>query len=91
MELTMTLSTVSEKPRLTDEGVAFSVAVGFQKRDCLIPRQTLSYICRTWGQDMDCLNAFRAYEDTITAVARRMVIAGAGQSPIVLERKYFPW
>ena len=77
------------QPHLTDEGVAFSVAVGFMKRECLIPKQTLSYICRTWCDDMDCMSVFQANEDAITAVARRMVIAGANSSPVVLERKYF--
>jgi hypothetical protein len=85
----MSVITTMNKPRLTDEGVAFTVAVGFMRRECLIPRQTLSYICRTLGQEMDCMSAFHAYEDTITAVARRMVIAGASNSPVVLERKYF--
>ncbi|HYD82352.1 MAG TPA: hypothetical protein VEC06_21320 [Paucimonas sp.] len=85
------MSMVMESPHLIEEGVAFTVAVGFMKRDCLIPKQTLSYICRTWGDDMDYLEAFHAYEDTIIAVARRMAIAGSPSSPIILERKFFPW
>jgi hypothetical protein len=87
------MSTVMESPHVTEDGVAFTVAVGFMKRECLIPKQTLSYLCRTWGDDMDCMDAFRKYEDTIIAVARRMAIAGAGPAatPIVLERKFFPW
>ena len=85
------MSTVMESPHVTEEGVAFTVAVGFMRRECLIPKQTLSYICRTWCEDMDCMAAFHAYEDTIIAVARRMAIAGAGNSPIILERKFFPW
>lgn len=84
------MSTVMESPHVTEDGVAFTVAVGFMKRECLIPRQTLSYISRTWGDDMDCLQAFRAYEDTIVAVARRMAIACTSTSPIILERKFFP-
>lgn len=87
----MSAIAMMERPQLTDEGVTFTVAVGFMKRECLIPRQTLSYLCRTWGQDMECMNAFHAYEDTITAVARRIVVAGATKSPVILERKYFPW
>jgi hypothetical protein len=87
------MSTVMESPHVTEDGVVFTVAVGFMKRECLIPKQTLSYLCRTWGDDMDCMDAFRTYEDTIIAVARRMAIAGAGPAatPIVLERKFFPW
>lgn len=85
------MSTVLDTPHVTEDGVAFSVTVGFAKRDCLIPKQTLSYICRTWGHDMDYMKAFRTYEDTIIAVARRLVVAGAGQSPVLLERKFFPW
>jgi hypothetical protein len=85
------MSTVMDVPHLTEDGVAFSVTVGFMKCECLIPKQTLSYICRTWGNDMDCMDAFRAYEDTIIAVARRMALAGARNSPLILERKFFPW
>lgn len=84
------MSLVMDRPHLTDEGVAFTVAVGFMKRECLIPRQTLSHICRARGGDMDCMNAFRAHEDTIIAVARRMVLAGNGSEPILLQRKFFP-
>jgi hypothetical protein len=85
------MGTAQQTPYLTNEGVAFTVAVGFVKRECLIPKQTLSYICRTWGNDMDSMNAFRAYEDTIFAVARRLAVAGAGKSPLILERRFFPW
>jgi len=85
------MGTVMDQPHLTEEGIAFTVAVGFMKKECLIPKQTLSHICRTLGHDMDCMNAFHAYEDTITAVARRLVVAGVGKSPVVLERKFFPW
>lgn len=85
------MSLVMDRPHLTDEGVAFSVAIGFTTRECLIPRQTLSYICRTWNSDMDYLHAFRTHEDTIIAVARRMVLAGAASTPVLVERKFFPW
>lgn len=85
------MSTVIDRPHLTDEGVAFTVAVGFMKRECLIPKQTLSYISRAWGNEMDYMNAFRAYEDTIISVARRMITAGATGTPVLLERKFFPW
>lgn len=77
--------------RITNDGITFSVAVGFVVRECLIPKQTLSYICRTWGNDMESMDAFRAYEDTIMSVARRLVVADAGKSPVILERKFFPW
>jgi hypothetical protein len=83
------MMTTREAPYLTNEGVAFTVAVGFVKRECLIPKQTLSYICRSWGDDMDCMNAFRAYEDTIISVARRLAVSGASKSPVILERRFF--
>jgi len=83
------MSTVMDSPHMTEDGVAFTVAVGFMKRECLIPRQTLSYLCRTCVDDVDCMSAFRTHEDAILAVARRMAIAGAGQAPIILERRYF--
>lgn len=83
------MNTVLDRPYETEEGVIFTVIVGFLKRECLIPKQTLSYICRTWGGDMDTMGAFRAYEDTIISVARRMIVAGAANSPIILERRFF--
>ena len=83
------MKSTMERTRLTNDGIAFSVAVGFIERECFIPKQTLSYICRTRGNDMDCMDAFRAHEDTIMSVARRLVVADAGKSPVILERKFF--
>jgi hypothetical protein len=83
------MSTAMNRPQVTDDGVAFTVAVGFMKRECLIPRQTLSYISRTGGDDLDCMETFRAHEDAIVAVARRMAISGAANVPIILERRFF--
>lgn len=83
------MSTAMDRPQVTDDGVAFTVAVGFMKRECLIPRQTLSYIGRNSGDDLDCMETFRAHEDAIIAVARRMAIRGAVNAPIILERRFF--
>lgn len=83
------MSVVTDRPHVIDEGVCFTVTVGFMKRECLIPRQTLSYISRSLESDEDYMSAFRAHEDTIMSVARRMIVAGAGGSPVVLERRYF--
>ena len=83
------MTTVTDTPHLTEDGVAFSVAVGFMKRACLIPKHTLCHLCRSWGEEVDCMHVFRDYEDAILSVARRLAVAGAAGTPIILERKYF--
>lgn len=76
-------------PCLTDDGVTFTVEVGFTDRECLVSRNALAYLCRLQGGDPDFLQTYRAFEDQIHSVARRLVVAGVSGSPLLLGAAYF--
>lgn len=80
--------TIAE-PRLEDEGVTFTVEVGFTDRECLISKNALSHLRRTKGGSMDFMDTYRAFEDQIHSVARRLVVAGVSGDPLVLGAAYF--
>jgi hypothetical protein len=76
-------------PRLTDEGVYFSVAADGAQRECLVSRNALTYLCRLQGHSMSFMNTYRSCEARIQAVARRLVAAGESASPLILGAAYF--
>lgn len=77
------------EPRVADEGVIFTVEVGFVDRECLVSRNALAYLRRLKGGESDVLDTYRAFEEQIHSVARRLVIAGISGSPLVLGAAYF--
>jgi hypothetical protein len=83
------MSRVMAEPRLTDEGIYFSVAHDNSDRICLVSRNALAYLCRGQGQPANFMSAYRASEARIVAVARRLVAAGESASPLVLGAAYF--
>ncbi len=80
--------TIAE-PKLADEGVAFTVEVGFAERECLVSKNALAQLGRRKGDALDPLSTYRMYEDQIHSVARRLVVAGVSGSPLVLGAAYF--
>lgn len=80
--------TIAE-PRVADEGVTFTVEVGFVDRECLISKNALSHLRRMKGGQMDFLETYREFEDQIHSVARRLVVAGVSGVPLVLGAAYF--
>lgn len=80
--------TVAE-PHIADEGVTFTVEVGFTDRECLVSRNALAHLRRLKGGQLDFLETYRAFEDQIHSVARRLVVAGVSGSPLVLGAAYF--
>lgn len=81
--------TISE-PRVADDGVTFSVEVGFTDRECIVSKNALARLGRATSSDqLDYLSTYRAFEDRIHSVARRMVVAGASGTPLVLGASCF--
>jgi len=81
--------TIAE-PRVSDEGVSFTVEVGFVDRECLVSRNALAHLQRLKGSSqLDFLQTYRTFEDQIHAVARRLVVAGVSGTPLVLGAAYF--
>lgn len=78
------------EPRVAEEGVTFTVEVGFADRECLVSKNALAHLRRMrGGGQQDFLETYRAFEDQIHSVARRLVVAGVAGSPLVLGASYF--
>ena len=80
--------TVAEA-RVDDEGVTFTVEVGFTDRECVVSKNALAHLQRLKGGQLDLLETYRTFEDQIHSVARRLVVAGVSGSPLVLGAAYF--
>jgi hypothetical protein len=80
--------TVAE-PRVDEEGVTFTVEVGFTERECVVSKNALAHLSRRKGDQFDYMATYRAFEDQIHSVARRLVVAGVSGSPLVLGAAYF--
>ncbi|HEV2612716.1 hypothetical protein [Noviherbaspirillum sp.] len=77
------------EPRLADEGVTFTVEVGFTDRECLVSKNALAHLRRLKGGQLDFMETYHAFEDQIHGVARRLVVAGVSGTPLVLGAAYF--
>jgi len=77
------------EPRAGEDGVTFTVEVGFADRECLVSKNALAHLRRMRGGQLDFLETYRAFEDQIHSVARRLVVAGVSGSPLVLGAAYF--
>jgi hypothetical protein len=88
--LETTMRTIAE-PRIAEEGVTFTVEVGFTDRECLVSKNALSHLRRLKGgqAEADSMETYRTFEDVIHGVARRLVIAGVSGTPLVLGAAYF--
>ena len=78
-------------PRLSDEGVAFTVVVDYAKRDCLLTTQARKQLraIKSDDPDVDIMGIFKVFEANIAGVARRLVAAGVAASPLVLRPETF--
>lgn len=81
-----------QQPRLTKEGICFTVRVDSLDRECLITEEALQKLLelKPDAQDeADMLDVFHAFEAKINGVARRLVFARVSGSPIVLRSNTF--
>ncbi len=84
------MSKTIAEPRVADEGVTFTVEVGFTDRECLVSKNALAHLHRMKGSSqMDFMQTYREFEDQIHSVARRLVVAGVSGSPLILGAAYF--
>ena len=79
----------SPAPRLTRNGVTFTVTVEFKEHKCLVSPETLIDLCKSQDPQLDLIATYLAYEGRIKGVARRLIAAGVPGSPVRLEAKYF--
>jgi hypothetical protein len=74
----------SAMPYLTEEGVAFTVPVGFDRKQCIVSRDALFYLSASRNDEAELFNIFQRFEDRIYRVAQRLIIAGA-PTPLTLN------
>ena len=74
------MSHSSTEPRLTNEGITFTVIVDSVKHECLITSQALHRLCarKSDGSDADMMEVFHA-----------LVAAGVAGSPLVMRPETF--
>jgi hypothetical protein len=70
-------------------GITFTVQVDYIKRECFISNEALQKLADRKGFDGTPEAAFRAMEPAITGVARRMVHARVGGTPLLLNADTF--
>jgi hypothetical protein len=83
------MNTSTNIAHLTDDGVAFTVTVDYQQRDCVISRDVLSNLSRSTDENLDLLATYEAYHAKINGVARRIVAAGVQGHTVVLSSQNF--
>lgn len=80
---------ISSTPRLTEDGISFTVSVDYVNHDCLVSKEALAKISRLSGTETDFMDVFKAFEARINGVARRMVTAGVKGTPMLLSDRHF--
>lgn len=73
-----------EPPQVTDNGIAFSVRVDCEKRECLVSTEALLKLCRMKNGAKAPMEMYLAFEATINGVARRMVAARVPGTPMLI-------
>jgi len=80
------------QPRMTKKGVAFTIRMDSDERECLISREALeklSAIKNIDASDAEPMELFHAFEVTIDSVARRLAVEHAYSSLLVLRTDCF--
>lgn len=68
------------------DGVAFTLAEGFNRRKCIVLRQALYFLSED-EDPQDLAAIYRRHETRIQQVARRLLSNGAADAPLVIG----PW
>jgi hypothetical protein len=74
---------------LFSSGITFSVEVESQDYDCLVSGEALSELIKMSDGLIAPFQAYAAYKSRIHGVARRLVAAGIGGSPVILRARHF--
>lgn len=79
-------------PRLTSDGILFTVTVDSLDHECLIKKEALQQLTALNNPGrgaIDTIDVFRAFENKINGVARRLIAAGVPGTPLVLTQNTF--
>lgn len=79
----------TDQPHLTDQGVAFTVRVDFEPRNCIISHDALAKLSALRSATASPLATFEAFEARINGVARRMAAAQVPGNPMPIGPNSF--
>jgi hypothetical protein len=69
--------------RLAEEGIFFTIAAGFEDRECVVSQDALASLA---AEDVpDFMQVYRDHEHDIHLAARRLFLAGETASPLVVD------
>lgn len=71
--------------KVTEQGVRFSVAVGFSRKECVVSKDALMYLAASQDPELDFYDVYLRHEDRIYKTAQRLVNAGIKADPIMLN------
>jgi hypothetical protein len=77
------------QPKMTENGITFTVRVDSVNRDCVISTEALAKLSQLRQGVSDPMETFQAFEATINGVARRMVTANVPGTPLQLGPQSF--
>lgn len=77
------------EPRITNEGVAFTVVSDAGGRACLVTHDALYYLCSRHGHTTDVSSAFNAFEKKIRRVARELPEQHRAGDAFILDSEVF--
>lgn len=69
--------------RLAEEGIFFTIAAGFEDRECVVLQDALASLAAEDAPDF--MQVYREHEYDIHLAARRLFLAGETASPLVVD------
>lgn len=77
------MKTSFTRARLSEEGVFFTIAAGFEDRECLVSPEALAKLA---AEDVaDFLAVYQQHEYDIHLAARRLFLAGETAYPLIVD------
>ena len=80
---------IIQEESLTADGVIFSVTVDSRMVECIVSTEVLLNLSKLSDGLDSPFDAYKAYKGKIHGVARRLVGAGIGGTPVVLRVGHF--
>jgi hypothetical protein len=71
-------------PHLVSKGVLFRLEVDSRQQECLVSKEALAQLSDLRDTNPDPLEVFYAFQPAIRDAARRLVRAGASDTPLLL-------
>jgi hypothetical protein len=77
------MESISTEVRLATEGIFFTIAAGFEDRECVVLQDALATLAE--DEAPDYMQVYQEHEYDIHLAARRLFLAGETSSPLVVD------